>query len=190
MSMFRRTAGRAVIAAAVLALAAGAVRAAPYVLDPARSAIRFEIGAEGYPLTRGQFRKFTSNLAVDFDHPARSKVSFKVEAASLDTGLPMLDSYVRSDAFLNTERFPAVSFESTAVEKLDDHRVQVTGILTLLGVSRPEVFVVDVDQSTGKGALGLTARGHIHRSDFGMTAGLPLISDDVAITVAALADTQ
>ncbi len=50
--------------------------------------------------------------------------------------------------------------------------------------------MVDVDQSTGKGALGLTARGHIHRSDFGMTAGLPLISDDVAITVAALADTQ
>lgn len=185
-----RAFGRAALVALGLGLGLSAAHAAPYVLDPARSAIRFEIGAEGYPLTRGQFRQFSANLSVDFEHPARSKVSFRVQAASLDTGLPMLDSYVCSPAFLNTDKFASVSFDSTAVEKLDDRRVQVTGTLTLLGVSRTEVFVVDVDQSVGNGALGLRASGHIHRSDFGMTAGLPLISDDVAITVAAVADTK
>lgn len=173
---------------ALLTLAAPGARAETYRIDPAHTQIRFEVGAQGYPVTKGVFRRFTSNLVVDFDTPSRSKVSFHVAAGSLETGTPVLDAYVRGPVFLDADRFPEVMFESAAVEKLDDHRVRVSGVLTLMGVSHAETFLVDVNRATGKASLSLSAEGRIHRSDFGMVAGLPLISDDVAITVATLAD--
>ncbi len=155
-----------------------------YRIDPARTEISFEIGAKGYPLTHGVFRVFTSNLSIDFDHPARSAVTFKVAAGSLDTNAPALDAYVRGPVFLNADRFPSISFVSTGVEKLDDHTVRVMGDLTLLGTTLPESFTVAVDHGAGKGSpVSFQAEGAIRRSQFGMTGGLPLVSDDVRIIV-------
>lgn len=187
MGRTRRTLSLALLGVLGLASAASAET---FRLDPARTEIRFEVGAQGYPLTRGVFRQFTSNLAIDFDQPARSKVSFKVAAASLDTQVPALDAYVRGPVFLNTAQFPDITFTSNGVEKLDDHRVRVSGVLTLMGVSKAETFLVDVTRQTGLAALSLEAVGRIHRSDFGMIGGLPLVSDEVGITVATLAAAQ
>lgn len=174
------------IAAAVLA-ATGLARAATYRVDPARTEIAFEIGAKGYPLTHGVFRRFTSSLSIDLDHPQRSAVRFDVAAASLDTRSPALDAYVRGPAFLNAERFPSIRFASTAVEKLDDHTVRVTGNLTLLGVTRPETFTVAAERG-GAAGFAFHAEGGVRRSAFGMTAGLPLIADEVRILVSTRAD--
>ncbi len=173
-----------------LAAATPRAQAETFRLDPARTEIRFEVGAQGYPVTRGVFRQFTSNLAIDFDQPARSKVSFNVAAASLDTQIPVLDEYVRGPVFLNTAQFPQITFVSSGVEKLDDHRVRVSGVLTMMGVSKTETFLVDVTRQSGLASLQLAAVGRIHRSDYGMTGGLPLVSDDVGITVATLAAAQ
>lgn len=174
--------------AAFLFVAAPRAHAETYRVDPARTQITFEIGAKGYPVTRGVFRKFTSNLSIDLDRPARSAVMFKVASASLDTQSPALDAYVRSPVFLNADRFPDINFVSTAVEKLDDRTVRVTGNLTLLGVTHPETFTVQVDRGQGK-AFTFQAEGSIRRSEFGMIGGLPLVSDDVRIIVATRADT-
>lgn len=186
------TSGVIAFALALLGLAAAApgVQAETFRLDPARTEIRFEVGAQGYPVTRGVFRQFTSNLAIDFEQPARSKVSFKVAAASLDTQIPVLDDYVRGPVFLDAGRYPEITFVSNSVEKLDDHRVRVSGVLTMMGVSKPETFLVDVTRQTGLASLQLAAVGRIHRSDYGMTGGLPLVSNDVGITVATLAAAQ
>lgn len=190
-SLRPRAAGFA-LGLALLGLLAAAprARAETFRLDPARTEIRFEVGAQGYPVTRGVFRQFSSNLAIDFDQPSRSKVSFNVAAGSLDTQIPVLDAYVRGPVFLDTARFPEITFVSTGVEKLDDHRVRVSGVLTMMGVSKTETFLVDVTRQSGLASLELAAVGRIRRSDFGMTGGLPLVSDEVGITVATLAAAQ
>lgn len=157
-----------------------------FVVDPARTRVGFEIGAVGFPTTRGEFRSFKGNLTVDLDVPGRSRVAFRVEAGSLDTRSRSLDDYIRSAAFLDTARHPEISFVSTGVEKLDERTVRLSGDLTLLGVTRPASFTVAVDRRgrNGREILGFVAKGVIHRSQFGMNSGEPLVSDEVAIWVA------
>ncbi|MCB4771384.1 YceI family protein [Ancylobacter sp. Lp-2] len=173
--------------AALLLVAGVPLRADPYRIDPSQTQIAFEIGAKGYPLTHGVFRRFTSQLSIDPDRPQRSTVRFSVAAASLDTRSPALDTYVRGPAFLDSDRHPDIRFTSTSVEKLDDRSVRVTGNMTLLGTTRPESFTVEVKRDGGRG-FSFHAEFGVRRSLYGMTAGLPLVADDVRIIVAAHAD--
>lgn len=163
--------------------------AALYHVEPGQTRISFAIGAKGYPLTRGEFRRFQANLAIDDAAPARSRVSFSVAAASIDTHAAALDDYVRGAGFLDTAHHPDIAFHSTAVRRLDEHTVELTGDLTLLGVTRPETFRVTASPLAGHGTgYTLVAEGEIQRSDFGMTGGLPLVSNTVIITVSTVAD--
>lgn len=177
-------------ALAVLAILLGGTLpliARTYRVDPAKTEIAFEIGAKGYPLTHGVFRRFTSSLAIDVERPQRSSVRFEVASDSLDTRSPALDAYVRGPVFLDAASYPTIRFVSTSVEKLGDHTVRVTGDLTLLGVTRPETFVVEVDPGAGS-SFSLRAAGDVRRSAFGMKSALPLVSDDVRILVSTRAD--
>lgn len=173
------------LAAGVLLALGGPASAATYRITPGETHIGFAIGARGYPLTRGEFHSFRASLAIDAAMPVRSQVSFEVAAASIDTHAPFLDDYVRGAGFLDTAHHPEIAFRSTAVRRLDDSAVEVTGALTLLGVTRPETFRVTVHPE--EGGYALLAEGEIRRSDFGMTGGLPLVSDTVTITVSTRA---
>lgn len=164
-------------------------QAAPFRIDPAQTHVTFAIGAKGYPVTRGEFHRFSATLAIDATAPARSHVAFDVSAASIDTHAPVLDEYVRGAGFLDTAHHPDIAFRSTSVRKLDERTVELTGELTLLGVTLPETFRVTATPTGGDG-YSLVAEGNIRRSDFGMTGGLPLVSDEVTITVAAIAKSQ
>lgn len=183
----QRIAAKLALLVALLVATVSSAFAMPYRVDPAHTEIAFEIGAKGYPLTHGVFRSFTSQLTIDLDHPQRSSVRFNVASASLDTRAPALDAYVRGPAFLNADAHPDIRFTSTAVEKLDDHTVRVTGNLTMLGVTRTETFTVEVQRGPGA-AFAFRVEGAVKRSQYGMTAGLPLISDDVRIIVATRAE--
>lgn len=169
----------------VLTAASAAQAQSTFRIDPARTNIGFVIDAVGFPQTRGEFRQFTGRLSIDFDRPARSRVTFNVMSGSLDTRSHDLDDYIRGPGFLNVGQFPTIAFTSTGVEKLDGRTVNVTGDLTMLGKTRPAVFTVTVARK-GNGPrepVGFHARGIVQRSQFGMINGQPLISDDVAITV-------
>lgn len=178
---------RATLLAGAILMAGASAHAETWRVEPARTEIAFEVGAKGYPVTHGVFRNFASTLSIDFDRPQRSMVNFTVTAASLDTQTPVLDAYVTSPAFLNATQFPDIRFVSTAVRKLDEQSVEVTGNLTLLGVTHPETFTVQVARDAAS-AVTLHAEGQVRRSAYGMTAGLPLISDDVRIIVATRAE--
>ncbi len=188
---------RAAVAALLLAALANAPpgRATPrsnWAIDPARTRISFSIDAIGYPRTQGEFHHFDGRISVDFDHPAESRVSFHVDAQSVDVGSASFSDYVRSPAFLDATRFGEILFSSTAVQKVDDHLVRVTGDLTMLGVTRPLTVDVEVrrQSETKRARLGFTARAQIDRLEFGMNSGFPIISRYVDLTVASEAAEQ
>jgi polyisoprenoid-binding protein YceI len=177
------------------ALLAGLTTAAPrsnWAIDPARTNISFSIDAVGYPRTQGEFHKFDGRISVDFDHPAESRVSFRVESQSVDVGSASFSDYLRGDAFLNAAHFKEILFTSTAVEKINEHQIRVTGDLTMLGVTQPLTVDVDVSRQTGhtRERLGFTARAKINRLEFGMNSGFPVISRDVDLVVASEAVEQ
>ena len=193
MLSFPRPRWRA-IASATLVLAlgalipgAGALARSNWSIDPARTHIGFAIDAVGWPRTIGKFERFEGRIAVDLDHPAQSRVTFHVQAQSVDVGSAGFSEYVRSEVLLDATRFPTIDFTSTSVEKLDEHSVRVTGDMTLLGVTRPLSVDVNVSKRAegGRTKLGFTAKVKIDRLEFGMNSGYPVISREVDLTISS-----
>ena len=161
--------------------------AANWTINPSRTHIAFDIDAVGYPRTHGEFHKFEGKIAVDLANAAASRVSFHVASASVDVGSSAFADFIRGPAMLDVQKFPAIDFASTKVEKLDEHRVRVVGDLTLLGVTHPLDVDVDVERQgeNGHGRLGFVAKAVIHRLDFGMNSGFPVISNDVDLVISS-----
>jgi polyisoprenoid-binding protein YceI len=171
----------------VLITIADATATSRWAIDPARTHINFEIDAVAFPRTHGEFKKFSGGIAVDFDHPERSRVEFHVDAASAEVGSPAFSSYVRSEALLNAPHFPTIEFVSTSVRKIDERTVRVSGNLTMLGVIRPLDVEVDVQAGAdgSRRRLEFVAKARIDRLDFGMTSGYPVISRDVDLVISS-----
>jgi polyisoprenoid-binding protein YceI len=160
-------------------------RSSAWRIDEAQTWIGFKIDAVGFPTTHGHFKRYSGQVFIDFDRPAKSFATFTVDAASVDLGSTSFNNFVKSAALLNVEHFPTMSFDSTQVAKLDSHTARVTGNLTMLGVTRPLTLTVDVatDPAVKGRAVAFVAKGTIHRSDYGMVFGIPLIEDALEITV-------
>ncbi len=180
-------------ACAIAALAAFAEPAAPAIapanwrIDPARTTIAFAIDAAGFPRTEGRFRRFEGRISVDFEHPNRSSVAFHVQSQSVDVGSSSFSDYIRSAAFLNSTKYPSIDFDSTSVQKINDHTVRVSGALTLLGVTKPLSVDVTVarEDAGGRPRLAFHAETRIDRLEFGMNSGFPLVSRDVELTISS-----
>jgi polyisoprenoid-binding protein YceI len=168
-------------ASAPFASAAGGPK---WRIDPARTEIAFLVDTIGYPRAEGHFRTFDGQIAIDFDRPEKSSVAFHVRSGSVDVGSTSFGDYLRSSAFLDSDRHPTIDFVSNSVEKLNEHEIRVAGNLTLLGVTRPLTIDVAVERPTvGKGRLEFYAETHINRLEYGMNAGFPLVSRDVDLII-------
>jgi polyisoprenoid-binding protein YceI len=129
-------------------------------------------------------------ISVDLDHPDKSSVSFHVQSQSVDVGSQSFGDYLRSNAFLDSARFPSIDFVSTSVAKVDDHTVRVTGELTLLGVTKPLNVDVTVQREASGGRsdrLAFLAKTSIDRVAFGMNSGFPLVSREVELVISSAA---
>lgn len=175
----------------MLAAASPAAASTAWRIDPAHTSVRFLVDAIGFPRTKGHFSNFVGQLSLDLAHPERSRVAFRVTAASVDVGSPSFDEYLRSEAFFDVAKHPDIEFVSTTVKVVGPNHAEVTGDLTLRGVTRPFTIAVAVDAAPASGArrLGFTATGTIQRLAYGMSAGFPAISNNVSliVTTSALA---
>jgi polyisoprenoid-binding protein YceI len=183
---------RALLALALIAATVAAQARSSWNIDPSQTHVRFWVDAIGWPRTAGEFKSFEGRIDIDFDRPSRSRVDFRVVAKSVDVNSATMDDYLRSAVFLNVARFPSMGFVSTSVEKRDEHHAQVTGDLTMLGVTRPISLDVEVARKLAgiHQRVGFTATGVINRLDFGMNSGYPLISDAIHLTVTTEASAE
>lgn len=163
---------------------AAATDRAAWRIDPARTHIGFIVDAVGFPRTQGEFRVFNGRLSIDFDRPAASRVAFTVRSDSVEVGSSSFDDTLRGPNFLDAQRFPDIRFESTRVDKRDDSTIDLTGDLTLLGVTRPLTVEVEVKR-LGGARLAFVAHARIDRLAYGMNSGFPIISRDVDLTVSS-----
>ena len=183
---------RALLALAFVAAAVAAQARSSWKIDPSQTHVRFWVDAIGWPRTAGEFKSFEGHIDIDFDRPSRSRVDFRVVAKSVDVNSTTMDDYLRSEVFFNVARFPDMRFISTSVEKRDEHHAQVTGDLTMLGVTRPISLDVEVARKLAgtNQRAGFKATGVINRLDFGMNSGYPLISDAIHLTVTTEASAE
>ena len=148
----------------------------PWTLDANHSSVLFVVRHLGLSNVRGRFDSFEASLDVGTTLDSIS-VNADVELASVNTANADRDAHLRNADFFDTEKHQHMSFRSTAVTRTDDEEYELTGDLTIAGVTKPVTFDVEFngtevfpgDQSTH---AGFSATGQIKRSDFGIDFGI------------------
>jgi polyisoprenoid-binding protein YceI len=121
------------------------------------------------------FTKVSGTIFFDPADVAAAVVEVEIEAGSLFTGVDKRDYHLKSEDFLDVEKYPAITFKSTRVEPVALDHAWVHGDLTLRGVTQP--VVLDArwsgpayfnDEGTVYTSFGFRAEAMINREDFGM----------------------
>ena len=178
------------LALAGLLGAAVSVQAAPvtYKLDPGHTMVLFSWNHFGYSNPTANFGLGEGTLVFDEQHPANSSVEVSLPLADLDTHVPALDEHLKKPDFLNADQYPVVTFKSTEVQPLGGNKFKVTGNLTVHGVTRPVVLDATLNKvgphpMTKAPSIGFDATASIKRSDFGVGAYVPNVSDELSIRI-------
>jgi polyisoprenoid-binding protein YceI len=167
-----------------------------YQIDKSHSEATFQVR---HLLTkvRGRFADFEGQIHLDEADPARSVVQLTIQAKSIDTSEPNRDAHLRSPEFFSVEEFPTLTFVSTSVTVKGEDRFDVTGDLTIRGVTKRIVVpVTGLGTATdpwGNQRVGFEAEFTVNRKDFGLlwnaaleTGGF-LVGDDVRISLSVQA---
>jgi polyisoprenoid-binding protein YceI len=185
----RRTVIAAFLAAVVAATTAGA--AETYTFDKVHSDVSFQI-RHFLSKVRGRFTDFDGTIVADRAKPEASSVDFTIKATSIDTDNENRDKDLRSANFFEVEKYPEITFKSTKVTPRGQDRYDVTGNLTMHGVTKevtlPVTFLGTVNTGRGEKA-GFETSITLNRKDFGITwnrvldAGGTTLGDDVIISI-------
>jgi polyisoprenoid-binding protein YceI len=162
-----------------------------YTIDPTHTRIGFVARHAMVTKVRGAFNEFTGSARIDGENPERSTVELVIKADSIDTRNADRDGHLRSNDFLKMEEYPEITFRSTGVQATGDDEYDVTGDLTVKGVTRPVTvpftFEGQATDPFGNSRIGLEGRTTINRQDFGITwnaaleTGGVLISDKIVL---------
>jgi polyisoprenoid-binding protein YceI len=157
-----------------------------YTLDKPHTQIIFLASHLGFSHSIGKFTDYSGTFTFDRGNPANSYVEVTVNTDSLDLDDAKWNEHMKGPDFLDVAKFPQMIFKSTHIKVLSDSTADITGDLTLRGVTLPVLLHTTYNKSerhpfSGKYISGFSARGIIKRSDFGMTYGLPVLGDDVDI---------
>ena len=163
-----------------------------WAIDPAHSSVGFQVKHMGIATVRGTFGEFEGILEIGEDLSS-AVARGTVKTISVDTNEPQRDEHLRSADFFDAAAHPELSFRSTAITPVDEDTFEITGELTMRGVTREitlqaKITGTDVDP-WGNERVGLEARGQLSRGDYGMTfnqalgSGNVLVSDKVKLAL-------
>lgn len=132
----------AALALGTALLGAGQVMAADYAIDKKdqHAFINFKISHVGFSYIYGTFKDWDGDMTFDAAKPEDSKISVVLQTASVDTNHAERDKHIRTPDFLDVAKFPTATFKSTAVKSTGADTADVTGNLTLHGVTKPIVI--------------------------------------------------
>lgn len=175
--------------AGLLAVAtAPALAVEKYNIDPTHTQVEFTYSHFGFSNITGRFDTVESEFNYDVADPTRSTVSVTIPVNSISTGVAKLDEHLLGADFFDAAQFPTATFTSTGVTVAGEGKLAVAGNLTIHGVTKPVVMDVTINKvgehpMTKKPAVGFDASFDIKRSEFGVGAYAPAVSDEVRIEI-------
>lgn len=164
-----------------------------YQIDQAHSTIRFWVRHLMIAKVHGEFPDVTGTVTGGASDPESAQIDVTVNTASLTTGNEQRDGHLKSGDFLDVEAFPTMTFKSTSIKKVGESDFEVTGDLTLHGVTKPIVLKAELTPEVaspfGGFKVGVSATGTVNREEFGMTwnqaleAGGVLVGKEIHFTI-------
>lgn len=182
------------LAAALLAGSLSPAFAAPetYALEATHTEVVFSWTHFGFSKPTAKFMNAVGTLVLDEAAPAASSVEVSFAIDGLNTGVAALDGHLKSKDFFDAATYPTATFKSTKVDVTGKDTANVTGNLTIHGVTKPVTLAVKLNKiganMKGVKTAGFSATGQIKRSDFGMGAYVPAVSDEITLVITAEAN--
>lgn len=161
-----------------------------YELDLDHCSITFDVDHFKYSRFTMRFDRKQAQLDWNEGGLDKSTVAVTIDAASIDTNVPILDKMVKSESMLDVSRYPKLRFVSTRFERTGESRGTLTGDLTIRDVTQPVTLEVTFngfapDPLTKKDTLGFSADGHFSRAKFGLSTWYPAVGDDIHVRIQA-----
>jgi len=148
-----------------------------YEIDGAHTSVEFVGRHLMITKVRGRFTDVRGRITIA-EKPKKSHVEVEIGAASLATGNDDRDTHLRSGDFFDVDRYPTITFRTTAVRAKPDNTWEVVGNLTVRDTTRPVTLQVDFDGADvsliGDERIGLSAATEVNREDFGLTWNMAL----------------
>jgi polyisoprenoid-binding protein YceI len=190
-----RRAGTIMLAVLMLAGWARSAQAASYVIDSDNTEVRATWDHLGMSRQSVRFTQVSGVVEFDETAPEQSRVEVTIKSASLLSGIDTLDKALRSPDYFNVAKFPQITFVSKSVRAVTDRTGEVTGDLTIMGIARPVTLHVTWNYTgeyplaaispnyKGMTASGFSATARVKRSEWGLDRSVPLIGDEIAISI-------
>lgn len=157
-----------------------------YTLDPAHSRVGFVARHAMVTKVRGLFKQFEGRIVLDADDPTTSSAEVTIEVASIDSQQPDRDAHLKSPDFFDAERFPTITFKSTAAESLGAERYRLTGDLTIRDITHPVVLDLELTGATpdpwGQFRVGFEGSVVVNRRDWGLEWNMALDSGGLLVS--------
>jgi polyisoprenoid-binding protein YceI len=148
--------------------------AGTWTIDNVHSDVSFYVRHLGVSKVRGSFVEFSGTITTA-ENPLESKVEAVIKTASVSTNNDMRDNHVRNADFLDVDKFPEMTFTSTAVRPKTSELFEVDGELSLHGVTKTVTLQLELNgfgvHFEGYPIAGFSAATEISRADFGITGG-------------------
>lgn len=164
-----------------------------WAVDAAHSTVEFTVRHMMIAKVKGTFHEFTASIEADPEDLTTANIEVEVDVKSVDTRNADRDNHLRSADFFDADQYPKMTFKATDITKKGDGEYEVTGDLTIRGVTRQETFTVTFEGAGkdpwGNEKVGFSASGTINRSDYGLTwnavleTGGVMVSDEVKIAL-------
>ncbi len=156
-------------------------------IDPAHANAQFSVSHLGISKVQGEFTNVTGTVQLDEKDAAKSVVNATIDVSTVYTRNDGRDKDLK-EGFFEVAKFPTMTFASKSISRGADGKLQMTGDLTLHGITKSVTFAVDgpseaIKDPWGNQRRGASATTTIHRSDFGITKYAAMIGDDVTITL-------
>ena len=163
-------------------------------IDPAHSIAEFKVRHMMISFVRGEFSGLSGVLKLDETDYTRSTVEVSIPAASVSTVDEKLDAHLKNEDFFDVQKFPTITFQSTKIRSTGGRDYEVTGDLTIRGVTQTVTLnVADFSEPSkdpwGNLRIGLSGSTKVNRKDFGLVWNAPLefggvlVGDEVTITL-------
>lgn len=183
------------LSAAIFAGAANAadlstVPSGTYYVDTTHAYIRFQYNHLGLSNPTLGFEEFKLSMDLDNAEPVNTKVLLDIKADSVQTGSEIFHEHLTGAKWFDTASNPNITFASTAISANSDGTYDLTGDLTIKDQIHPVVLKVTVNNAmmhpmAKKPVVGISAVGGLKRSQWGLGANAPYISDDVKLHIEA-----
>ncbi len=158
-----------------------------FSVDPVHSSMVFRVKHNNVAYFYGRFNDISGAISLDSANEAGSSLEVSVKTESVDTGNEKRNGHLKSPDFFNAAKFPACTFKSTKFAKASGDAFDVTGDLTIHGVTKPVTVKFEktgqAKNPRGGELIGFESTFTISRKDFGITFMPDGIGDDVRVSI-------